>query len=587
MIDVPGDKVHTTDVLVVGGGITAMFAACRSRELGCEVTLVDKARPGRSGCTAVASGVFHYYTREDDEDTIVRGLTSELTNQPLFKRTLYETEEAMGFMRSAGVKFVEESGRVARVGGPRLPFPHSAMMASGGPQMALALRAETLRRGVRVEERVIVTNLLTSDGCSPTSGSVIGAVGFGTRTGQCHIFWARAVIMCTGPFGIPYNRYDTSFSTRTMPVDAGGEGLAAMYRAGAVMGKLEMGYRTPGPPEFTNAPGLEMFTALGGHTVWINRLGERFLTSEFRNEDFGRSSITTAILRENFRGRGPAGVNVSHFTPEQRRLLAQVIPIIVANFESAGYDLATDTVPYSVGAPGGKGVNGAGARIDDSGRTSVPGLFAAGNCSDGAYVCLGQALDTCAITGWWAARGATAYADAAGRSRPEPRAAQLDEFKDAYYTPLKTSSEVKLWQARDRMTDIQISLTPTLNGRNIAEGRGELARLMGETMAKLSADTPRELARVASVKAAAPIMDLVLAVLDHRTESRGNLIRDDYPHIDNDKWLTHTVVQRDGGVEYTLWDELIPSDWWLVPPRSGRRLHPFFVQHAEVSSNAH
>ena len=206
--------VTETDILVVGGGISALFAACKAKELGCDVVMVDKARPGRSGCTAVASGVFHFYKRSDDAQEVIRGLTSPVTNQTLFKRTMYETEEAAMFMDAIGVDFIKEKGEIVRVGGPRLSFGHSAMMAQGGPQMALALRAEMLRRGVRVVERVIITGLLTSDGELPTGGKVTGAVGFGTRTGQCHVFRAKAVIIATGPFGIPYNRYDKSFKEK-------------------------------------------------------------------------------------------------------------------------------------------------------------------------------------------------------------------------------------------------------------------------------------------------------------------------------------------------------------------------------------
>ncbi len=100
--------VTECDILVVGGGIAAIFAACKVRDLGCDVVLVDKARPGRSGCTALASGVFHYYRRDDDQDAIMRGLTGPLTNHRLFQRTMYETEEALQFMDAAGVEWVKE-----------------------------------------------------------------------------------------------------------------------------------------------------------------------------------------------------------------------------------------------------------------------------------------------------------------------------------------------------------------------------------------------------------------------------------------------------------------------------------------------
>ncbi len=567
--------VTETDILVVGGGIAAMFAACKAKELGRDVVLVDKARPGRSGCTAVASGVFHFYKRGDDEQVVIRGLTSPVTNQKLFKRTMYETEEAAQFMDAAGVDFVKEGGEIVRVGGPRLPFGHSGMMAQGGPQMALALRAETLRRGVRVVERVMITGLLTSDGELPTNGAVTGAVGFGTRTGQCHVFRAKAVIMATGPAGIPYNRYDKSFTTRLMPIDTGGEGVYAMYESGAVMGKLEIGYRTPGPPEFCNAPGLEMFTALGGHSVWMNRLGERFLSDGFRKEEFGRSSIMTSILRENFSGRGPAGINISHLSADQHRLLNQVIPIIMLNYKSAGYDMSKDTVPYSVGAPCGKGVNGAGARIDENGATNIPGLYAAGNCTDGAYVCLGQALDSCAIIGWWAARGADAYAGQQGKELPTIAWNQVADFQARHEAPLKVKEGLSFEQVREKLTELQISLTPAYNRQKIAAGIAKLQQIAEEDLPRLQAGSARELAKIASLKPSVPITELVLAVMGHRTESRGNLIRDDYPYTDNQKWLVHTVLQRDGA-RFRIWDTEIPSDWRLLDPPTDKSMHPLF-----------
>ena len=567
--------VTETDILVVGGGISALFAACKAKELGCDVVMADKARPGRSGCTAVASGVFHFYKRSDDAQEVIRGLTSPVTNQTLFKRTMYETEEAAMFMDAIGVDFIKEKGEIVRVGGPRLSFGHSAMMAQGGPQMALALRAETLRRGVRVVERVIITGLLTSDGELPTGGKVTGAVGFGTRTGQCHVFRAKAVIIATGPFGIPYNRYDKSFNTRLMPIDSGGEGLNAMYEVGTVMSKLEIGYRTPGPPEFCNAPGLEMFTALGGNSVWMNRLGERFLSEGFRKEEFGRSSIMTAILRENFNGRGPAGINISHLSPDQHRLFEQVIPIIMSNYKSAGYDMTKETVPYSVGAPVGKGVNGAGARIDENGATNIPGLYAAGNCTDGAYVCLGQALDSCAIIGWWAARGAAAYAGELAESPPPIDWSQVAGFQARHEAPLRIDKGLSFEQVRDKLTAVQISLTPTYNRDKIVAAMGKLQQIIEEDLPRLQADSPRELARIASLKPSVPIMELVLAVMEHRKESRGNLIRDDFPYTDNGKWLNHTLAQRDGA-RFRVWDSEIPADWRLFAPPTDTPLHPLF-----------
>jgi succinate dehydrogenase/fumarate reductase flavoprotein subunit len=84
------------------------------------------------------------------------------------------------------------------------------------------------------------------------------------------------------------------------------------------------------------------------------------------------------------------------------------------------------------------------------------------------------------------------------------------------------------------------------------------------------------LARVNGLKLSLPIMKLILQIMEHRKESRGNILREDYPHTDNDHWLTHTVVQRLSERETSLRDIPVPEDWWIFRPQKGKFLHPYF-----------
>ena len=72
-------------------------------------------------------------------------------------------------------------------------------MTNGGFELMSVLRGEVLRRGTRLVERVMCTDLLTSDGELPTAGRIAGAVGFDTRTGRFYTFRAKATIIATGP----------------------------------------------------------------------------------------------------------------------------------------------------------------------------------------------------------------------------------------------------------------------------------------------------------------------------------------------------------------------------------------------------
>ncbi|HLE02543.1 MAG TPA: FAD-binding protein, partial [Dehalococcoidia bacterium] len=552
----------------------AAFAACKARELGADVILVDKAFFGRSGCSALASGVFSFYQPGDDWQAWMGRESNPLCNQKLFGEELPRTYEALKFMEEAGVKLVKDGEKVLRVAGPSMAMPHQAMLAEGGPQMTMALRSEALRRGARVANRVLVTGLLTSDGALPTQGRVTGTVGFNTRTGQTHVFQARAVIMATGPFDIPYNRQELAYSTRHMPIDASGEGVAAMFDAGAICGKLELGAKSASPVGLSCAPALEMLTALGDTAIWVNRDGERFIPQDFRRLGWGRSAITHTILHESLSGKGPVGINISHFSPEQRRLLKQVVPIVVENFESAGYDLTKDTIPYTVGVPLGKAVNGAGARINRRGETSVPGLYAAGNCSDGGYIGLGQTLNLCALNGWWAGEAATASLSQAGE--PQVPEEQLHSHEESYLGPLKARDGLAFYEVRDKITDVQLSLLPTMNDDKLRGALHRLERAMEEDLPRLAAREPRELVKVNGLRAAVPLLRLSLMVMRHRTESRGNLLREDYPFIDNVNWLVHTVVQKRVNGSLELWDIPIPEEWWVNKPERRQVPHPFF-----------
>ena len=105
---------YRSDVLVVGGGIAGAIAAIRARELGRDVILVDKAFFGRSGCSALASGVFAAYMPGDNMDTwlsIWGG--GALVNRRLTKAAVLLTHELVMQMDEWGVKWVKENGGVA------------------------------------------------------------------------------------------------------------------------------------------------------------------------------------------------------------------------------------------------------------------------------------------------------------------------------------------------------------------------------------------------------------------------------------------------------------------------------------------
>jgi succinate dehydrogenase / fumarate reductase flavoprotein subunit len=577
-----GDIIRwQTDVLVIGGGIAAAFAAIKARDGGADVIVVDKAFFGRGGCSALASGVFKAFLPGDDMANWIRNrggpTTSMFINMELFKKGAYLSYECARLMEEWGVRWVKDGDQWQRVGSPTGGDPINLMLDGGGPMMMMALRGEVLRRGVRVINRVLINDLLTSDGRLPTQRGVVGAIGVHTRSGEIHIIEARKVIMATGPFRVPYPRLDRPYRLYSMPIDLSGDGHAAMLRAGAAMGKLELGSGSLNPWHFYTAPGLEMLSGLGGSAIFTNAAGERFLVdSTLRQSLFGRAAVGVGIAREMREGRGPVSVDITHFTPEQRRLLRQVIPIIMNNWEAAGFNPTKDAVPYALTLMATHSVMGGGAHVNEQMEATVQGLYAAGNCSDGSHMTMAQTLPECAAMGYWAGEHAgKTFRDTAPSPVVEE---QINERLRGMLEPLNRPEGTSYKEVHEKMENLYSEwITYTLTDER---GRGALRVLrsiIDEDLPRMGASDPRQLAKVIGIKNFLEFLEPVLTTLLHRKESRGNVLRPDYPFMDNQDWLKYTFTRKGPNGQIAIWDEPLPESRLTAVARE-KQIHPFFME---------
>ena len=573
--------VTETDVLVVGGGLSAAFAAVKARETGARVLLVDKAFFGRSGCSAVASGVMRAFLPGDDLDLWIKNsgggaTTRPFVNNELLRKVTLLSGEIIREMDEWGVRWLKHGAEYQRVGSVDVGRgPANVMMEGGGPAMMMAVRGEVIRRGVEVVNRVLVNDLLTADGKMPSGAPVVGAVGMDTRTGQVHVFRARTVVMATGPMMVPFHVRGGAGRGRGMPIDLAGDGHAAMLRAGATLGKLELGSAAVVPWHMFAAPGLEMLLALGGNGIFVNALGERFMVATDVNRDMrARSAVGLSMLREMREGRGPVYLDISDFTPDQMRLLYTVIPIVMRNFEAVGFDPARERTPYSVIVTSTHSVGGGGAAVDDRMATSVPRLYAAGNCTDGAYMSMQQNLTDCASMGYFA--GTNAGAEAKSASALPPVAAQVEAFVEALQAPSKRRQGPSYPELRQRIHDLFANTMGMVFDRSRCENiLSILNTFLKEELPQAAAAEARDVCRIHSLRNFAETLCAVVTAVNHRTESRGNVLREDFPLIDNQHWLLHTRLKRDGAGGFEIWDEPVKNAN-VVPPTAAP--HPFFAE---------
>lgn len=549
------------------------FAAIKARECGADVLVVDKAFFGRGGAAALASGAYGAYMPGDQPEDWMKG-AGDLVNQALRWKAAQLTHELLLLMDQWGVEFVKERGEFVRF---KSPSEHGGNvgLVGGGPRMMTALRAEALKRGCRVRNRMMITDLLTSDGEQPTGGRVIGAVGINTRSAEIGIFRAKAVVMCAGGYNIPYPMPGEPLPS--MPVDLSGDGVAAQLRAGARTGDLAIGGTKIHSYEFHTAPGLEHLTGQG--VRWVNAKGEPFL-ERYRSAKSGinlqlRRSLPGAIARELQGGRGPVYLDATHFSPEQIRFLRLVIPIIMGNYERAGYDLSRDRVPYLVVSAATHGVNGGGAAINSKGETSIPGLFAAGSASDAASTMISQSLWGCSVFGWWAGEHAARYAREQHFSKIFSE--QVRRIQKRLLSPMKRKGGTSYREVHERVKSIFIELGTILNESKLTEAIDKIQAIREGDVRDLRATDPHDLVKVLGLSNVTEVGELVLRFLKHRTESRGSVLREDFPYADNERWLVRTFARKQANGEIALWDEPIHEEEWVFrKPVREKTLHPFF-----------
>jgi len=554
-------KLIETDVLVVGGGIAGAFAAIAASEFPVEVTLVDKGSFGRSGCSALASGVWRSYLPGDDLELWYKermGAGVPLVDRKLLKKRIVEITKVMGKMDEWGVKWVKEGGRFVRTKGTGDTVPRNAMLAEGGPQMMLAVRNQALKRGVKVINKVMITDLLTSDGRHPTKGKVIGAIGFHSQTGDVYIFKAKATILAAGGTkGLPYASAGQP-GDNGMPRNLAGDGEAMAFRVGAELVNMELKLEVNGVEmrDFSCAPSMNLLFGLGAK--FTNRLGERFMEryDPVRKESAERWVTTVAVATENREGRGPVTLDCTQFGADQIKLCKGVIPIIMDTLEKGGYDLTKDKIVYEPNWPPNS-VNGkCGARTNEKGETSIDGLYAAGACT----VAPVEALPGCSISGWHAGDNAAEHSLSTGPVFIGPEVIeQVEGLRADILAPLRIEDGVEFSQVQGDVAEIiKENIGVFQHEERLKRATGELTKVE-EGMPRVRARDCHELIKVLSIRNYVKVLELAVNAARRRTESRNGFVREDYPETDNVNWLKRILLRREED-KVSFWEEPIPAD---------------------------
>jgi L-aspartate oxidase len=348
------------DFLVIGAGVAGMRAAIELAQAG-DVLVVAK-NTLRESSSEYAQGGIAAALNDDDEvelheqDTLLAG---DGLCDPAAVHTLVEEGPAViQELIEWGAEFDRDGAKLAftREGAHSRNRILHAHGDSTGSEIARTLyRKASSLPNVNFRSFAATTGLLTGD-------RVHGAVLYGDPAAREEtIVHARAVLLATGGLGCVY-------LNSTNPDVATGDGVAMAYRAGAEISDIEFVQFHPTALHVEGAPRFLLSEALRGEGAWLqNAAGERFV-----DEMAPRDVVARAIVKEMNRTGAPhVFLNVTHRGPG---FVSARFPRIYQTCLRYGIDLERAPAPIAPAAHYAMG----GVRTDLDGRTSLAGLFAAG-----------------------------------------------------------------------------------------------------------------------------------------------------------------------------------------------------------------
>ncbi len=538
------------DVLVIGGGTAGTMAALTAAEHGAQVLLLEKAHVRHSGALAMGmDGVNNAVipgkaTPEDYVAEITRA-NDGIVNQ----RTIYQTA-TRGFamvqrLERYGVKFEkDEHGeyavrRVHRSGSYVLPMPEGKDVKKA---LYRVLRQRSMREKITIENRLMPVRVLV-DG-----GRAVGAAAFNTRTGEFVAVAAKAVILATGAcgrLGLPASGY--LYGTYENPTNAG-DGYSMAYHAGAELSGIECFQVNPLIKDYNGPACAYVANPFGGYQV--NALGERFVDS-----DYWSGQMMSEVKREIESARGPIYLKVSHLPDETLTALENILhtterPTRGTFHANRGHDYRTNDIEMHISEIGlCSGHSASGVWVDEHARTTVPGLYAAGDlaCVPHNYMI-----------------GAFVYGDLAGEhaasASPEvavPQtlpAEQLREAHELIYRPLRHPEGPPQPQVEYKLRRfVNDYVAPPKTASKLSIAIQTFDRMRDE-IDQIGATTPHELMRAVEVQFIRDCAEMASRSSLTRTESRWGLYHDraDIPERDDDAWRYHLNLRKaaDGSMEF-------------------------------------
>jgi succinate dehydrogenase / fumarate reductase flavoprotein subunit len=572
------------DVLVIGAGGAGLRAAIQARMVGARVGLVCKSLLGKAHTVMAEGGIAAAMANVDERDNwrvhfadTMRG-GQYLNNWRMAELHAKEAPDCVRELEKWGAVFDRTSdGRILQrnFGGHKYPrLVHVGDRT--GLEMIRTLQDDAIHEGIDVYmEFTIVTLLKDGD-------RVVGAFGYDRERGMFYVFKAKAVILATGGIGRAYKITSNSWEYT-------GDGHALAYHAGADLIDMEfLQFHPTGmiwPPSVAGILVTEAVRGDGG--ILVNKEGRRFMfddipelyrTQTADNEEEGwrytqgdrnarrppelltRDHVARCIVREIREGRGSPHKGVfldiswvKRRLPNGEEYIKRRLPSMYHQFlKLANIDITKE--PMEVGPTthymmGGVRVNA------DTQMSTVPGLFAAGECGAGLHGANrlgGNSLSDLLVFGKRAGEYAARYAlehgagnideqpiDAAMRRALAPFEAAGSNGAESPYQIQRELQE--LMQDKVGIVRTESDMREALAAISQLKQRAGRVRVDGNRMYNPGWHTALDLDNLLTVSEA------VCRAAIERKESRGAHFRDDYPQRSEESGRFNLALRAGAG----------------------------------------
>jgi L-aspartate oxidase len=534
------NKHHRADYAVVGSGIAGLRSAIELSAAG-SVLVLAKSNLSDSATAWAQGGIAVALSDEDEiglheQDTLKAG---DGLCRP----------EAVALLVEEGPKYITqliEWGTEFDRAGTKLAFTREAAHSrsrilhahgdSTGREISRALlaRAHTIPH-LHLRAHAFTTELIVERGC------VTGLRFIDETDGSLHELHAGAVLLATGGLGQIYRE-------TTNPEVATGDGMAIAYEAGAVLSDMEFVQFHPTALAVKGAPRFLLSEALRGEGAVLRNIGlERFMKRYNEAQELApRDIVARAIVSEMHRTQS------SHvfldMTKKSEEFLKKRFPRIYETCASYGLDLASDMAPVCPAAHYMMG----GVKTDLWGRTSLPGLYVAGETAATGVHGANRLASNSLLEGlvFGARAGQAMIEDApvgkrSGAALPGNPAPMPGNSSNAQKEPPKAAAKpspacATLTKIRDVMWRAVGILR---NGKDLADAIKQLEslELHKSEMTGRASHELRNLHALALLIARSGLA---------REESRGSHYRSDFPYRNDDDFSRHSLVRKNGEVTF-------------------------------------